>query len=63
MTEYHCYFGTTSRLHKKVDVKAADDAFAIIEADRILVNTKQDAVEVWRGTRLISRTSRSRSTA
>jgi hypothetical protein len=60
MTEYHCYFGTRTRLCKKVDVDTADDAFAIIEAERILVDTKQDAMEVWRGARLISRTSRSK---
>jgi hypothetical protein len=63
MTEYHCYFGTRTRLCKKIDVDVADDALAIIEAERILVDTKQDAMEVWRGHRLISRTSRSRSAA
>ena len=60
MTEYHCYFGSKTRLCKKIDVDATDDAFAIIEAERILVDTKQDAMEVWRGARLISRTSRSK---
>jgi hypothetical protein len=63
MTEYHCYFGTRTRLCKKVDVDTADDALAIIEAERILVDTKQDAMEVWRGHRLISRTSRSKPAA
>ena len=63
MTEYHCYFGTRTRLCKKVDVDTADDARAIIEAERILVDTKQDAMEVWRGHRLISRTSRSKPAA
>ena len=57
MTEYHCYFGNRTRLHKKVDLNTTDDALAIIEAERILVDTKQDAMEVWRGTRLIGRTS------
>jgi hypothetical protein len=59
MAEYHCYFGTRTRLRKKVDVDASDDALAIIEAERIRVDTKQSAMEVWRGPRLISRTSRS----
>ena len=63
MTEYHCYFGTRTRLCKKIDVDVADDALAIIEAERILVDTKQDAMEVWRGHRLISRTSRSKASA
>ena len=63
MTEYHCFFGTRTRLCKKVDVDTADDALAIIEAEHILVDTKQDAMEVWRGARLISRTSRSKPAA
>ena len=63
MTEYHCYFGTRTRLSKKIDVDVADDALAIIEAERILVDTKQDAMEVWRGARLISKTSRSKPAA
>jgi len=63
MTEYHCYFGTRTRLCKKVDVDTADDARAIIEAERILTDTKQDAMEVWRGARLISRTIRSKPAA
>ena len=63
MTEYHCYFGTRTRLCKKIEFDVADDTLAVIEAERILVDTKQDAMEVWRGHRLISRTSRSRSAA
>ena len=59
MFAYHCYFGTRNRLTKKVDLDAADDALAIIRAERILSDTRQDAMEVWRGTRLIGRTSRS----
>ena len=63
MTEYHFYFGNRISLSKKVDVDAVDDALAIIQAERILADTKQDAMEVWRGHRLISRTSRSKASA
>ena len=63
MTSYHCYFGTGARLRKKVDIDATDDALAIIEAEHILADTKQEAVEVWRGTRLIGRTSRTEPAA
>ena len=63
MIAYHCYFGTRLRLCKRVDLDAADDALAIIKAERILSDTRQDAMEVWRGTRLIGRTSRSNAPA
>ena len=60
MSEYHIYFGDGDRLRKMVDIDAADDALAIIEAEHVLVEAKQEAVEVWRGTRLISRLSLSK---
>ena len=57
MSEYHIYFGNGDRLRRMVDITAADDARAIIEAEHMLAEAKQEAVEVWRGTRLISRLS------
>ena len=63
MTAYHVYLGNGDRLRKMVDVEAANDALAVIEAERMLVDTKQDAVEVWRGTRLIRRHSQSKPAA
>ena len=63
MSEYHIYFGNGDRLRKMIDIDAADDALAIIEAEHILAEAKQQAVEVWRGTRLFGGLSLSSSAA
>jgi hypothetical protein len=55
MPTYHCYFTSGDHLPEEVDVDAADDALAMLDAERLLADTKCNVMEVWLGTRMVGR--------
>jgi hypothetical protein len=63
MPTYHCYFMSGDHLPEEVDVDAADDALAMVRAERLLAGNKCSAMEVWHGTRLVGRISLSKPAA
>ena len=60
MANYHAYLTGGDRLPQEVDIVAADDVMAILEAERLLSEAKCHAMEVWHGTRLVGRLSLSK---
>lgn len=63
MHTYHCYFTSGDHLPEEVDVNAADDSLAMLEAERLLADAKCSAMEVWHGTRLVGRINLSKPAA
>ena len=63
MPNYHFYLTREEHLPKEVDFDAADDAIAILEAERMLADAKCHVLEVWNGTRLVGRFSFSKPAA
>jgi hypothetical protein len=63
MPGYHVYLASGDRHRDEVDIDATDDAMAMIEAERILADTKCHALEVWHGTRLVGRLNLSKPAA
>ena len=55
MSTYRCYLDRGEHVPEEVDVNAADDKLALIEAERLLAHRKHHMIEVWRGARLIGR--------
>ena len=57
MGNYHAYLTSGDHLPKETDIDATNDAMAMLEAERMLAETKCYALEVWHGTRLVGRLS------